>query len=137
MTRETSLPYTQASFVRLSLQEFPELREEFAEAYGLLHLQMHAFTQHMQRAKGAGDWMTYKRGVRLAHELWRRPDERLLGALKVSFLEHLDFDGPRGAEAWNCLTSELKHGWEAMKAYNDRLADHGNPQRKPKKGKRR
>ena|SRR5690348_5965770 len=137
MARDTSAPYTQADFVRLVLAALPALREEFADADGLLHLQMHAFTRLMQRAKGAADWPTYKRGVHLATELWQRPDERLLGALNVSFLEHLDFDGPRGPEAWKCLTSELKDGWQAMKAYNDRVAAHFAAPRKAKKGKRR
>jgi len=136
MARETPAPYSQSEFVRLALDAFPTLRDEFADADGLLHLQMHAFTRLMQRAKASADWATYKRGIHLAAELWRRPDEDLLGALKVSFLEHLDFDGPHGQEAWNRLTSELKHGWQAMKAYNDRVTANFAPPRQ-KKGKRR
>ena len=137
MARQTHGPYGQADFVRLAVAEFPSLQDEFAEADGLLHLQMHAFTRLMQRAKGSADWATYKRGVRVAAELWGRPNESLLNALNVSFLEHLDFDGPRGPEAWNRLTSELKHGWEAMKAYNDRLAARSARPRKAKRGKPR
>ena len=137
MARDPGTPQTQADFVRLALAEFPVLREEFADVDGLLHLQMHAFTRLMQRAKGAADWETYRRGVRLAAELWRRPDEALLNALNVSFLEHLDFDGPRGPEAWSRLTSELQHGWKAMKAYNDRVAAHYAPPRKEKWRKHR
>jgi hypothetical protein len=137
MVRDTHRPYGQADFVRLALAEFPSLQEEFAETDGLLHLQMHAFTRLMQRARGTADWSTYKRGVRVAAELWGRPDKNLLNALNVSFLEHLDFDGPHGPEAWKCLTSELKHGWEAMKAYNDRLAARSVPPRKAKRGKPR
>jgi hypothetical protein len=120
MAKQTLAPYTQSDFIRLALAEFPSLTEEMEEADDLLHLQMHVFTRLMQRAKGGSDWGTYKRGVRLATELWTRPDENLLNALNVSFLEHLEFDGPRGAEAWKCLTAELQHGWKAMKAYNDR-----------------
>jgi hypothetical protein len=59
--------------------------------------------------------------VRLAAELWRRPDADLLNALNVSFLEHLDFDGPRGPLAWERLTPELRAGWRAMRAANERL----------------
>lgn len=97
-------PYTHDDCVRLTLAEFPELREEFEEDSERLHMQMHAFTRLTQRAKGDGDWATYSRCIRLAHRLWERPDEKLLGALNVSFLEHLDFDGPRGPEAWSLLT---------------------------------
>ena len=35
-------PYTHADFVRMSLAEFPELRQGFEEDADLLHLQMHA-----------------------------------------------------------------------------------------------
>jgi hypothetical protein len=134
MSKQTDLPYTQSDFVRLALAEFPSLTEELEEADGLLHLQMHAFTRVMQRAKAAADWATYRRGVHLAAQLWSRPDTNLLNALNVSFLEHLDFEGLHGPEAWKCLTSELQHGWQAMKAYNDRVASLSAP---PRKGKHR
>ena len=114
-------PYSHSDFVRLALAEFPELRSEFEDELNLLHLQMHAFTRLMQRAKREGDWKTYSRGVRLAAELWRRPNDALLNAHNVSFLEHLDYDGPNGPAAWEKLTSELQVGWEAMRAYNERL----------------
>jgi hypothetical protein len=130
-------PYLQADFVRLLLAEFPELGQEIINADGLLHLQMHAFARRMQRAKGAADWSVYKRGVRLADELWARPDADLRNALNVSFLEHLDFDGPRGADAWARLTSELQHGWQEMRAYNERIALHSAPTRKKRGGKHR
>jgi hypothetical protein len=130
MARDPRGPYSRSDFVRLGLAEFPALRAEFDEADGLLHLQMHAFTRLMQQAKGSADWGTFRRGVRLAAELWSRPDEDLLNALNVSFLEHLDFEGPHGPEAWQRLTSELQHGWKAMKAYNDRVAAHAALPRK-------
>ena len=115
-------PYTHADFVRLALAEFPELREEFEEDAELLHLQMHAFERLMGRAKAAEEWSRYARGMRLADELWRRPDDALLNALNVSFLEHLEFDGPSGSEAWRHLSPELQDGWRAMQAYMAKLA---------------
>jgi hypothetical protein len=133
-------PYTHADFIRFGLAEFPELREEFEEEAELLHLQMHAFERLMRRAKAAEDWSVYARGMRLAHELWRRPDDRLLNALNVSFLEHLDFDGPNGPEAWRHLSPELQEGWRAMQAYMARLAALAEPpkkQRPPKPRRRR
>ena len=128
-------PYGQADFVRLLLTEFAELDEEISNADGLLHLQMHAFTRLMQRAKSAADWSVYKRGVHLANELWVRPDADLRNALNVSFFEHLDFDGPSGADAWARLTSELQRGWQEMRAYNDRIASRSAPQRQ-KRGRK-
>ena len=137
MSNRSPEPYSQSDFVRLLLAEFPELSTEISEAEGLLHLQMHAFARHMQRAKGAGEWSEYKRGVHLATELWTRADAPLRGALDVSFLEHLDFDGPRGPEAWMRLTSELQHGWQAMRAYNEHLAGRAAPPRKKRRGQSR
>ena len=75
--------------------------------------------------------------MRLAAELWRRPDEALLNALNVSFLEHLDFDGPNGPEAWGYLSPELQDGWRAMQAYMARLATLTAPPRKQRPAKPR
>src|SRR3954468_998534 len=123
-------PYTHADFARMTLAEFPDLREEFEEDAELLHLQMHAFERRMRRAKAEEDWSTYARGMRLAHEFWQRPDDALLNALNVSFLEHLDFDGPNGPEAWRHLSPELQDGWRAMQAYMRRLAVLAAPPQK-------
>jgi hypothetical protein len=125
-------PYVAEDFCRMALVEFPELREEFEYNEGLLHVQMGAFAQRLQEAKGTADWDAYARGVRLAHELWQRPDEALLNALNVSFLEHLDFTGPRGPHAWGLLTPELQHGWRAMQKY---LSDLAALPKKKRKGK--
>jgi hypothetical protein len=114
--------YTADVFRRLALAEFPELREEFDEYPELLHLQMAAFARRTQQAKGEADWDTYVRCIRLADTVWRHPDEHLLNALNVSFLEMIDFDGPRGPVAWTYLTPELQHAWRAMQAYLARLA---------------
>ena len=123
-------PYTADDFRRMALTEFPELGDDFEYNEGLLHVQMGSFAQRLQEAKGAADWDTYHRGVRLANELWRRPDEALLNALNVSFLEHLDFDGPRGPYAWTLLTPELQHGWRAMQQYLKDLAKVSKKKRK-------
>ena len=117
----------------MALDEFPELREEFTEFDGLLHLQMHVIARHAQQAKAREDWTCYKRVVRLAHELWRRPDQELYNVLNVSFLEHIDFDGRRGPAAWSLLTPELQAGWNAMKAHNDRLTALPGKQRGKKR----
>ena len=123
-------PYSAQDFHRMALAEFPQLREEFDENPGLLHVHMGDFPRLLQQAKGAGDWDVYVRGIRLAHELWRRPDHYLLNALNVSFLEDLDFNGPRGAHAWELLTPELRHGWQAMQRHMADLTALPKKQRK-------
>jgi hypothetical protein len=114
--------YTADDFRRLALAEFPELREELEEYPDLLHLQMAAFARRTERAKEEGDWDTYARCVRLADTLWRHPDEALLNALNVSYLEMIDFDGARGPVAWKHLSPALQQGWRAMQAYLAELA---------------
>jgi hypothetical protein len=132
-------PYSHADFVHLALAEFPSLREEFEDDPALLHLQMHAFERLVSQAKGEGDWVTYGRAMQLAHELWRRPDAELLNALNVSFLEHLDFNGSTGAEAWRHLSPELQDGWRVMNEHMKKVAQAGKaprktpPTRRPKK----
>lgn len=120
-------PYTHADFVRLALEAFPVLGDEFEDAEGLLHLQMHAFQRLTERAARSGDWDLFRRCVHLATELWQRPAPDLYNALNVSFLEHLNFEGPHGAEAWMRMTSDLKQGWEAMERYNRELLERGTP----------
>ncbi len=131
--------YTQADFVSMALAEFPRLGPDFEEDEGLLHLQMHSFTRLAQTARQQGDWATYRRCIRLADRLWARPDPHLLNALNVSFLEHLDFSGPRGPVAWAHLSSTLQDGWHAMRAYNEQLLERAKPKAKqePRRGRRK
>lgn len=137
MARQIVQRYSASDFVRLTLAEFPELRQEFGEERNLLHLQMHAFTRLMRRAMDAGDWATFKRGVYLATQLWNGADKTLLNALNVSFLEHIDFKGDNGPAGWKLLTTDLQHGWKAMDAYNAEVAAHFAPPTKKSRKKSR
>jgi hypothetical protein len=125
--------FTLKSFLKIALSEFPELKEDFQFDEGLPYLQMSSLARHIQLAKGRGDWMTYQRVVKVADQLWSGADEGLRNALNVSFLEHIDFDGPRGSEAWALLTPQLQRAWRAMAAYNKSLNSgaKGEAPRKP------
>jgi len=80
------MAYTQEDFVLVVLAEFPELRSEFAECDGMLHLQMGCFARLMQAAKGESDWPAYTRGVLAAQHLWQRPDDALFERPEREFL---------------------------------------------------
>lgn len=124
-------PFNATDFRRLALEAFPELHEEFEDYAGLLHVQMGAFARRTQQAKGEADWDSYSRCIAIVEQLWQRPDHDLLNAINVSFLEHIDFDGPRGPTAWEHLSPGLKLAWRSMQRYLDKLT------RMPKKkGKR-
>jgi hypothetical protein len=56
----------QAKFVQLVLAEFPQLHEEFAEAEGLLHLEMGTFSRFAQNAIERNDLDTLKRCLGVA-----------------------------------------------------------------------
>jgi hypothetical protein len=121
--------FTLESFPAMVLREFPQLGEEFEEDIGLPYVQMGALARLIQTAKGAGDWSTYGRAALLADRLWGNADAGLRNALNVSLLEHIDFDGPRGAEAWSLLSVRLQRAWHAMAAYNAWL--HSGAKGKP------
>jgi hypothetical protein len=123
----TDVTYNAEDFSRMALAEFPELAEEFEEWSELLHLKMGAFARITQGAKGDGDWEKYDRCVRLADELFGHTTPDLENALNVSFLEHLDFEGPRGPRAWERLTPRLKVGWKEMQQYLEDLEAKGKP----------
>jgi hypothetical protein len=121
------MAYGSEDFSRITLAEFPELAEDFEEWSDLLHLKMGAFARITQSAKGEGDWEKYQRCVQLADTFCADPSPELENALNVSYLEHLDFDGPRGPKAWECLTPRLRAGWKAMQRYLEDLAKSGKP----------
>src|SRR5688572_22351710 len=106
--------HTSEDLVRLALAEFPELAEEFDEWHDLL--KMGPSRGSRRGPKGEGDWDKYKRCLQVADDLLRDPAPDLENALNVSFLEHLDFDGPRGSRAWDCLSPRLQRVWEQMSA---------------------
>ena len=114
-------PYSISDLVRLALVQFPELREDLADEQGNVTLQTSIFAQRMQKAKGGGDWDAYRRAVQIVDELWRRPDERLYTAIRLTLMKSLDFDGPRGPQAWSLLSPELQHVWEGTRRHLDSL----------------
>ncbi len=110
-----------ADFLKAALQEFPALQVDLELADGLPHLEMHAYTRFTQRAKGDADWHTYRRAVYLAAKFLREADDALRNEFMVSYLEHLDFDGPRGEVAWSQLPPDLQRAWHEIVGYNERL----------------
>ena len=108
--------FTHADFTHLAVAAFPDLGAEFEDAGGMVHLEMGAFARRVDEARRAGHWEAYDRGVRLADRLRAAADEELANAHGVSFLEHLEFDGPSGAAAWEWLPPWLQAERSALDA---------------------
>jgi hypothetical protein len=107
-------------FVQLALAEFPQLREEFAEEDGLLHLQMAALSRFAQAAIDSNDLDVLVRCYGLLAEVMKTATSDVENAIYVSFLENLDFESSSyGAEAKHLLPpvlqkalAELNEHWE-------------------------
>ena len=114
---------TYAEFLTALLVDFPELQADVDFNEGLIHLDILALGARAQRAKGEADWPTYGRCVGLVDRCWPSADPDLRNALATSFLEHLDFDGPRGPQAWKLLTPRLQAEWQRVTDAMRRVSD--------------
>src|SRR4051812_37445153 len=113
--------HSHADFRRALLAEFPELAEEIELHEKLAYMEMGAFASFTQKAKGEANWDVYGRAVRLASTFLPDADEELRNELHVAYLEHLEFEGPRGPTAWSLLPKNLQRAWHDIIAYNEQL----------------
>ena len=112
----------QAQFVQLVLAEFPQLHEEFAEAEGLLHLEMGTFSRFAQDAIDRNDLDTLKRCYALLEGIMTTAPSDVENAIYVSFLEHLDFESsPFRSEARRLLPPVLKKALDQVEEHWERI----------------
>lgn len=67
--------------------------------YGLLHLEMHVFTDFVQHAIAEGDREIVRLSLMMAERYYHGGSAHLSNAIYVSFLEHLDLREARWAWA--------------------------------------
>jgi hypothetical protein len=103
--------YSLADLQVALVADFPELAEDLAEDAARPRMQLGRFALFTQEAKGRLDWATYERCIAFVHRFLTAADGDLEGAIDVAYLEHLDFDGPRGPAAWGRLTPDLQRAW--------------------------
>ena len=113
--------YSHQDLVPSLVAEFSDLRGDLEHAGGLLHMEMGAFALFTQAAKGRGDLSTYERCLKLADRLFAQADADLAAAFRVSYLEHLEFEGSRGPAAWRLVPPRLQGVWNQLAAENRRL----------------
>jgi hypothetical protein len=115
------LAHSHPDFIAAVLGEFPELRGDIEESGGVIHDQVEEFAAFTQAAKGRGDLATYERCLKLVDSFFAQADADLAGALRFSYLEHLDFEGSRGPAAWQLMPPRLQAAWNQVAAENRRL----------------
>ena len=76
--------YTAATASEALLVEFPELREEFIEHEGLLHLQFATLARHTETAIASGDLATVRRDLMFVDRILAGADEFVDNAIHVS-----------------------------------------------------
>jgi hypothetical protein len=111
----------QQDFTTMLVTAFPDLRQEIEDSDGQLLYEMDAFAAYTQSAKMSGDWPVYEQCIQVADQVLVSPDAGLVSALRTSYLEHLDFEGSRGPDAWRRLSPPLQNAWEQIAATNRRL----------------
>jgi hypothetical protein len=131
-------------FVHLAVTEFPQLRDEFAEEDGLLHLQMAAFSRFAQTAIDGNDLNVLVRCYAFLAEAMKSVTSDVENAIYVSFIENLDFDSsPYGAEAKRLLPpvllkalAELEEHWENIGKWQVESQDNQQRAREEKARKK-
>jgi hypothetical protein len=111
----------EADFEKLVLSEFPDLREDFEEWEGLIHLQVSDFCRFTQAAIEAGSFEMVSRCFEIANAALVQGDESLRNAMYVSYLEHLDLRSDLGKQAAQLMPSQLRQGRHDILDYDEKL----------------
>jgi len=112
----------QAKFVQLVLAEFPQLHEEFAEAEGLLHLEMASFSRLAQKAIDHQDNDALMRCYELLARTMTNAPSEVDNAIRFSFLEHLNFESSSyGSEARRLLPPVLSKALDEVNEVWERI----------------
>jgi hypothetical protein len=123
---------TPQEFVAAAVEELPEAKEDVESFDGLPYVQIGCLAAIAQRAKGDGNWTKYQQVLNLVDRFLPTADGELSNAIHVSFLEHLDFIGPRGVHAWRLMSPRLQSAWRDIITYNEQLLGRPWPQGKVK-----
>jgi hypothetical protein len=109
-------------FAELVLTEFPQLRDDFQEHRGLVHLQMMEFELLTEQACKDSDWKTVEKCLQLADKLLRLGDSNVNNAVYVSYLESLPRTGEVHDRLRKMMTTDLRKAWDDILAYLSKLS---------------
>ena len=106
----------------LVAHEFPQLRDELEYwEDDLPHVQMGEFLDFTQKAIEERLFDVVRRSFEIATTALKSGDDRLLNAIYVAFLEHLDFRSDAGKEAFLLMPAELKKSRYEILDYDEKL----------------
>jgi hypothetical protein len=110
---------------------FPQLRSDLNHADDLLHSETDVFMRFVRTLIDTGDKDALVTALQIADKFLRHGNGKLVNALTVSFLEHLNFEDGKVLRgwAWECMTPALKEQYQAIMEYKAELSPSGRHQR--------
>jgi hypothetical protein len=112
-----------SQFLKELKTAFPQLRSDLNQEHGLLHLETDVFTRFVQTLIDTGDKDTLVVALQIADNFLRNGNGKMVNALTVSFLEHLNFENGKVPRrwAWDCMTPVLKEQYQAVMEDNEEV----------------
>ena len=102
---------------------FPQLTEKVNGSWGLLHVEMHWFSSFTQLQIDEGNSENVTKCFALANKCLQFGNHKMVNAIYVSFLEHLNFkDGKVPRQwAWKLMPETLKQGYRDIMEYDEQI----------------
>ncbi len=120
----------EAAFKKLVLNEFPMLRDDFAEwddLEELDHLLVPEFRDFTQASIESQSFEVVSKCFELATVALTQGDDSLRNAIYTSYLEDLDFRSDAGKRAANLMPAELRQGRNDILDYDEKLLGRKYP----------
>jgi hypothetical protein len=118
-----------SAFLREAKALFPELRADLNSQYGLLHLEMHAFCDFVQKLVDGRDEKRVLQAFQFADHIGRSGNGDVVNALVVSFLEHLNLEDGKAQRSWakGLMPPDLAREFAVAQTYHSKLPASGQP----------
>jgi hypothetical protein len=113
-----------SAFLREAKALFPELRADLNSQYGLLHLEMHAFCDFVQKLVDDRDEIRTVQAFQFADRIGRNGNGDVVNALVVSFLEHLNLEDGKAQRSWakGLMPADLAREYLVAQSYQSKPA---------------
>jgi hypothetical protein len=108
-----------SDFIKEVKVVFPEIRKDINQSDGLLHPEMSVFADLAQSFIDNEDKENLLKCFQIADKYLKEGTKKLVNAIAVSFLEHLNFDDGRASRSWafDIMTPALKQEHKAVMEY--------------------